>query len=167
METNRGRAWMVVGAMVCIVAPTWSVAQSGGSLKVFSPGETVIAADVNNNFSLLQAGSVPTGMVAPFDTGSCPVGWSVYSAGVGRMIVGAGGGRGLGAMGGAETHTLTVAEMPSHSHETPRSANSVNDNHLRGEGDNQRAGPRTSPAGGGQPHNNMPPYVALTFCRKD
>ncbi len=58
METNRGREWMVVGAMVCIVAPTWSVAQSGGSLKVFSPGETVIAADVNNNFSLLQAGSV-------------------------------------------------------------------------------------------------------------
>lgn len=44
-----------------------------------------------------------------------------------RVPVGAGTGYALGATGGAATHTLTVSEMPSHSHSTQPHSHGVND----------------------------------------
>lgn len=89
--------------------------------------------------------------------------------------------RNLGEIGGEQSVTLLVTEMPSHSHNancvsagggtnsptnaiwagggrgapplyTPSSNNNVAMNPLA-----------TSAAGGGQPHNNMPPFLGLTF----
>jgi hypothetical protein len=82
-------------------------------------------------------------------------------------------------IGGAETVTLTEAQMPSQSHNSRNFHVGVgvsgadNRDNLRIEiGANPPADAYTGPittmdAGSSQPHNNMPPYIALYFCKKD
>ena len=93
----------------------------------------------------------------------------------------------LGAKGGALAHRITTQELPAHSHggaglEEYHIANTVG----AGMGSPSLTGRRKfmlilndrfpqggdSPAlmsdtGGGRPHSNMPPYIALNFCRKN
>lgn len=91
----------------------------------------------------------------------------------GRAPIGSGQGAGLsnraiGAVGGNETHTLGVNEMPSHTHlftdyeslyvapgEAPASNNAGIGLPLGRAGDY---------VGGDQPHNNMQPFHALRYC---
>ena len=128
-------------------------------------------------------GILSSGPVFAFDHASvsdfdaCPEGWEPYDGAEGRFILGAGQGplRGLvgaGEDGGEEEVTLTVAQMPVHNHETVRrqsESNQTND-FVMASGDAiplEEGGVDTSPAGGGRPHNNMPPYIALVFCTPD
>ena len=95
--------------------------------------------------------------------------WEAFGAG--KVLIGAGsnGGRSFtaGSTGGEYTHTLTINEMPSHTH-------TVTDRYFkRNEGDqlgathgdellgNTYTTNTTSAAGGGQAHNNMQPYVVV------
>lgn len=69
-----------------------------------------------------------------------------------------------GNTGGEYEHTLTVDEMPTHSH----SSKSLGSRYDGGANFNQTSGTLgyawnggTGSAGGGQPHNNMQPYVVV------
>jgi len=125
----------------------------------------------------VMAGTVwaeaPSGMVVAFDGPSCPAGWSELVAARGRAIMGAGQGTGLtnrtaGETLGAETHTLTVPEMPSHNHSlyTYASSSQGDASFFWGTA-SQPQNVSTSTVGGGQAHNIMQPYVVLLLCEKD
>ena len=68
-----------------------------------------------------------------------------------------------GSTGGEITHTLTIDEMPSHRHEIYSAENGGNTTHIEGRSSTGNAAYTSNSkyAGGGQPFNNMPPYIAV------
>lgn len=77
-----------------------------------------------------------------------------------------------GSTGGEASHTLTVSEMPAHDHEENGEMlgyveNATWGNELTGNGKVKTYTYfRTSQTGGGQPHNNMPPYLAVYVWKR-
>ena len=95
-----------------------------------------------------------------------------------RLPIHQGGGFNIGSLGGAEQVTLTVGQLPSHSHvaqgATAGTSNSPNGNFWAGtsalgqfvEGtaaDETMAPGVMGHTGGGQPHDNMVPFLGLNF----
>lgn len=87
-----------------------------------------------------------------------------------RFLIGASNTYENGAKGGEATHTLTVTEMPSHRHESSR--RDVYDAGGSGTGlvgynssQFSQVGV-TSYTGGGQAHNNMPPYLSVYMWKR-
>lgn len=71
----------------------------------------------------------------------------------------------LGDSGGAQTHTLTVAELPSHDHPAPSPSGSTANSDggpVRGMIDADVTGS----TGGGDAHDNMPPFIVETMIIK-
>ena len=89
-----------------------------------------------------------------------------------RFVVGAGSGYSVGDTGGAASVTLTTNQIPSHTH----SYSSANYPTSSGPEQNQSGGPEdrttfnvsktTGSTGGGQSHENRPPYYALCYIMK-
>lgn len=89
----------------------------------------------------------------------------------GRTIVGAGQGdslteRKLGDKGGEENHTLTINEMPSHTHDIKGSNDVQNDGRPTLTGPGTGWTERTESTGGGAAHNNMQPFFVLNYIIK-
>lgn len=114
---------------------------------------------------------------------------------VDRFLIGAGNGYSVGAVGGETTHTLTVSEMPVHSHGVydPGHGHGFNQGVFRNNagsgsganvqqdgGNNNTSNPYISAPyvysnytgigiydnGGGGSHNNMPPYLAVYMWKR-
>lgn len=111
-----------------------------------------------------------------------------------RFIVGAGSGYGVGATGGDATVTLNINQIPSHNHSIEDSGNHYHGAQTQagfdvsGNGDaarfdvndgppfegitwdlaggNHNHGGGTGYQGGGQAHENRPPYYALAFIMR-
>ena len=116
---------------------------------------------------------------------SCPNGWQICNGTNGTpnlqntFVLGAGSAYAVGATGGEVNHTLTTNEMPVHNHQTiDNSFNSSMGNNYFGNGSKNLSGGggwsfgvggsayMTSNTGGGQAHNNMPPYYALCYIMR-
>ena len=93
-----------------------------------------------------------------------------------RVPVGAGGtatsvlGNAIGNIGGEESHTLNIAEMPSHNHsvhDTNHEFTAANTDYTFSEyGSYIINGGITGSSGGGQPHNNIQPSLVVNFIIK-
>ncbi len=71
--------------------------------------------------------------------------------------------------GGAKTHTLTTAEMPSHTHTADLRGNGQDENNaIASASDNTDPGMdmTTNATGGGGAHNNMQPYIVVYMWKR-
>jgi microcystin-dependent protein len=95
-----------------------------------------------------------------------------------RVPIHVGSGHTLGERGGEQSHTVSISELPTHSHVLNGSANNPTVNNPTGQVFSSSATPLyASPAnlvamnagmatnvGGSQAHLNMQPFLTLSFC---
>lgn len=131
-----------VGSIYLSVNDTNPATLFGGTWERISQGRFLIGAGVNEENSTDWWGSYPAG-AENFPPGE---------------------------MGGEATHKLTVDEMPSHVHEVRLGWNNSTAWGVTGTGQGSNAtvdqGTTTQAAGGGKPHNNIPPYLVVYMWKR-
>lgn len=102
-------------------------AQEAVSIQAIEADSVLAGYAKKDELSSLIAAAVAEAKLAAYPVGSiyCSIdstdpgalfGGTWAAIGAGRALVAAGGGFAVGSEGGADTHTLTVEEMPSHAH---------------------------------------------------
>jgi len=133
---------------------------------------------------------VPSGAVIAVDSASCPPGFSTFTPAAGRVLEGAGAGGtttyNVGDSGGSDSHTLTLDELPNHTHDVPEIVTDVAIFGSGGRGGYAAGSPfRSMGATGGltngglpQPYGSQPDgsaapidirqaYYPLLYCQKN
>lgn len=162
----------------------WDEIQGAGDLKptaraaapdgwLLCDGSSKLRSDYPALFTALGGASSPYGLPdgthfnVPDLRGRVPVGDD--AAGV-RLANTAG--RDRGETGGAETHTLSTAEMPAHTHDqmwVNDVSPAISSKFIPASADTVAAvdsGMDTGSTGGGGAHNNMPPYQVVNWLIK-
>ena len=146
------------------------LAQITTAAKVNVSAITGILPTANMNTSNL----FQTGMIILWSgaTTAIPSGWILCNGTSGtpnltdRFVVGAGSTYAVADTGGATTVTLTVAQIPAHTHNV---SGYINESAGTGIAINWTGTARSvdsASAGGGTSHQNMPPYYALCYIYK-
>lgn len=127
---------------------------------------------LGDNAFFTAAGAYPVGAIylSVTDTDPATLFGGTWERIGGRFLLGADDTYTAGSTGGEAEHTLTIDEMPKHNHEidnlnasgnaTPYMTVSAQDK--KGYGGNVQ----TMFAGGGKPHNNMPPYLTVFMWKR-
>lgn len=183
---NKGNPSVPLDVNGTIAATGLAVAGAAttGALTVNGPvtvsgGNTVTAGTFVGN------GTIPIGGIIMWSGTAVPAGWALCDGDNGtpdlrgRFVLGSGSGnnltpRTLKQTGGAETHQLSLNEMPSHNHSVTLANNGWPD----GSGDrtpnyylmHPTAGSQyaygSDYRGGNAHHNNMPPFYVLAFIMR-
>ena len=136
-------------------------------------------ADTKTTLSAVLSAVYPVGSVYISVVSTSPAtlfGFGTWSAfATGRTLVGIDTGQTefdvVEETGGSKTHTLTIAEMPSHQHTSDAAATSQTGSAAHdssGGGLNQRASGLTAIPlqGGGGAHNNLQPYIVTYMWKR-
>jgi microcystin-dependent protein len=118
-------------------------------------GQSALRADFPELFAVIGT---------MYGEGSNPGTTFAYPDLTARFPLGASVARDSGSVGGAETHTLTITEMPAHNHTYNRAGGQQND--IAPSGGRSLADTTagtTGSRGGDAAHNNMPPYQTIMF----
>ena len=140
------------------------------------------------NLTANQLNLLPTGTILMWYNDFIPAGWVECNGENntpdlrGRFVLGAGQGNNLTfrafnrnppTIGGAETHTLTIDEMPKHRHRAGWKHRQSfqgaggKDQPIKDEDEtNEDTEYNTEYKGNDKPHNNMPPFLVLKFIMK-
>lgn len=151
-------------------------------------GSLTVNGNLSVNGTVGGYGTIPLGGIIMWSGATVPAGWAICDGNTvngrvtpdlrGRFILGTGSGigltpRSLGQTGGEEQHTLTIAEMPAHTHNFRAfhanfgHSGGATEGSTRDDGDGAfMDGGAVQSAGGSQPHNNMPPFYALAFIMR-
>lgn len=140
----------MIGAIISIVN------DSTPDHMLLCDGSTFLKVDYPELYDVL-----PAALIIDGDTGSVPDLRETFVLGAGVTIA-------EHDTGGSDEHTLAVAELPAHSHLYDKEIYNV-DMETVGIPDPFGVGippvpTATSNAGGGNAHNNMPPFYALKYA---
>ena len=152
---------------------------SGSGASLTSLNASNINSGTLANARLTNSSLFVTGMIMMWygSVASIPSGWVLCDGNNStpdlrnRFVVGAGTGGNYspGDTGGANSVTLTVAQIPAHTHTYERTDVGINVNDRpwpASNNDCDMTTQNTSSTGGGQSHENRPPYYALCYIMK-
>jgi len=173
------------GFTVSTVVPQEWAGLVARDLPASSVSGTTVTSSVPSP-GTLQSDSLPAGSIIMWSgtVASIPGGWQLCNGTNGtpdlrdKFVVGArqdfsgaamtNVSGGLTQSGGEAYHTLTINEIPAHTHTYQRASNSSvgTGGGVHAWRDETTFTTNTGTAGGGSPHNNLPPYYALCFIMK-
>ena len=152
---------------------------SGSGASLTSLNASNISSGTLADARLSNSSLFVTGMIIMWNStvASIPTGWVLCDGNNNtpdlrnRFVVGAGTGGNYspGDTGGANSVTLTVAQIPAHTHTYERTDVGINVNDRpwpASNNDCDMTTQNTSSTGGGQSHENRPPYYALCYIMK-
>lgn len=157
------------------IANAYAVAaDKGGEVPLQPTSANLAAAVASIPVGRGSAGGVPVGSIIIWSgaADSIPAGWALCDGQESRpdlrdrFVLGAGTSHAVGETGGSETVTLTLDQMPAHTHYY----NGYTTMGLNTNGNNTCCIPasaaKTNSNGSSMPHPNMPPYYTLCYIIK-
>ncbi|MHC4156776.1 MAG: hypothetical protein ACYST6_17920 [Planctomycetota bacterium] len=151
-----------------------------GSVRIADGSQaqgSILTSDANGvaSWQPLPAPGIGRGMIVMWSgpINEIPPGWALCDGDnntpdlTDTFIVGAGNTYDVNDVGGEAFHTLTIAEMPSHSHPGLTTEKHVGDADAHSYDMYKcQPGGSTGASGGGQAHENRPPYYALAYIMR-
>jgi hypothetical protein len=148
-----------------------------GNVCQYDDNKTCESLTSANDDGSCGAQNVPYGTIIAWNNDTIPGGWAVCDGTNdtpdlrGRFILAGIDNDSIGKIGGERAHLLTIEEMPSHRHSINGymyRRNGINNVNIASGGPAQNLGGNmtTTNTGGGNAHNNLPPYVVLRYIMK-